>query len=61
METVAGMPGDGDVDPPLVDVSGMPLDQLVSSGDSVLARLLLRVVADLEQHEVLSAFANYAE
>lgn len=62
METVAGALGDGDVDPPLVDVSGMPLDQLVSSSsDSVLARSLRRVVADLHQHEVMSAFSNYAE
>jgi FXSXX-COOH protein len=45
----------------LVDVTGLPLSRLVSSGDSALAHSLRRLLTELDQQkEVLAAFGNFA-
>jgi FXSXX-COOH protein len=57
---------DSDVEPEgtesdLVDVTRMPLVELIPSDDSVLANSLRRLLTDLDRpHEIVAAFANYA-
>ena len=44
----------------LVDVNELPISRLVTSGDSVLAHSVRRLLAELTQKEILSAFGNFA-
>jgi FXSXX-COOH protein len=54
--------GHGDLDhSALVDVTGIPLDQLLPSTESVLARSLQALVRETSRpQEVISAFGNFA-
>lgn len=54
--------GCDDLDQPLlVDVTRLPLDQLVPSTDSALARSLLAVVRETSRpQEIIAAFGNFA-
>ena len=50
---------DSEGDSVLVDVTGLPLDQLVVSTDSALTSSLRRALADLDRpQEVIAAFSN---
>jgi FXSXX-COOH protein len=45
----------------LLDVTGLPLNRLLATNDSVLVNALRRLVSELDRaQEVLSAFDNYA-
>ncbi|MFC4065729.1 hypothetical protein [Actinoplanes subglobosus] len=57
-----GLLDDGDAAPSaLVDVTGIPLDQLLPSTDSVLANSLSALVAEMSgSRETLAAFMNFA-
>ncbi|MDG6104881.1 FXSXX-COOH protein [Dactylosporangium aurantiacum] len=46
---------------PLIDVSDLPLTELLSTGDSVLARSVQRLVRSLDDPDgIISAFQSYA-
>jgi len=54
-------PGDVGAESDLADVSGLPLAEILPSGDAVLARSLRRLLSDMDQaEEIIAAFANYA-
>ncbi|GGN56826.1 hypothetical protein GCM10010112_09020 [Actinoplanes lobatus] len=57
-----GVAGSGDALPTtLIDVTGIPLDQLLPSTDSVLANSLSALVAEMSgNREILAAFGNFA-
>jgi FXSXX-COOH protein len=47
---------------PLIDVTTIPLTQLIGARDSVLSRSILRLVESLEDpHGVLSAFDSFVD
>jgi FXSXX-COOH protein len=47
--------------PFLIDVTGMPLDQLLPSDDSALAASLRNLVIETSRpQEIISAFGNFA-
>lgn len=44
---------------PLIDVTRMELTELIASDDTVLAAAVRRILADLDQGEVIAGFGNY--
>lgn len=45
----------------LIDVTRVPLDRLISAGDTVLMNSLRRLLDEIDRpQEILSAFDNYA-
>jgi hypothetical protein len=59
---MSGQAGQGAPDSwSLVDVTCLPLEQLISDNETVLVNSLRRLVAEIDRaQEVLSAFDNYA-
>jgi FXSXX-COOH protein len=51
---------DDDAEPSLIDVTGMPLAQLLPSDDTVLTNSLRRLLIELDHpQEAIAAFSNY--
>jgi FXSXX-COOH protein len=61
MENTAGSQGDGTDQPELVDVTSLPLAELIPADDTVLANSLRRLLAELDHpQEIIAAFGNAA-
>ena len=58
MDHIANPTDAEETGPALVDVTSIPLAELLSSGDDALAHAIRRIVQELDEHEVIAAFSS---